>query len=92
MTYKTRIKFAEKEWLVIDNIEYNGNKYYYVIEDIAEQLEKVNDLEKYEGNYQIEFIYKLENGNYSNLVDQDLIQRLLAIVGQKALLNQEDFE
>ena len=92
MTYKTRIKFANQEWLVIDNIEKDGTKYYYIIEDIADQLEKVDNIEEYEGNYKIEFIYQLENGNYTNVIDQKLIDELLAIVGKRALLNQEDFE
>ena len=92
MTYKTRIKFADKEWLVIDNIEYKGEKYYYIVEDISEQLKNINSLEDYNGNYKMEFIYKLENGNYKNVVDQDLIKQLLAIVGQRAILNKENFE
>ena len=37
MTYKMRIKFDNREWLVIDNIEYEGIKYYYIIEDISEE-------------------------------------------------------
>lgn len=92
MTYKTRIKFADKEWLVIDNIEYKGEKYYYIVEDISEQLKNINSLKEYNGNYKMEFIYKLENGNYKNVVDQDLIKQLLAIVGQRAILNKENFE
>jgi hypothetical protein len=92
MTYKTRIKFAEKEWLVIDNIEYKNEKYYYIIEDIAEQLENIDNLEEYKGSYKMEFIYKLENGNYKNVVDQNLIQQLLAVVGQRMILNKKDLE
>ncbi len=92
MTYKTRIKFANRQWLVIDNIQYNQQKYYYIIEDISEQLIGLNSLEEYEGNFLAEFIYEIDNGNYKNVTDQELIEQLLAIVGQKTILNKEDFK
>lgn len=92
MTYKTRIKFDNREWLVIDNIEYQGIKYYYIIEDVSKELEKLKNIEEYKGNFTLEFIYKLDNGNYKNVTDQNLISKLLAIVGKNALLNKNDFE
>lgn len=92
MTYKMRIKFDNREWLVIDNIEYEGVKYYYIIEDISEELNGLKSLDEYEGNFTIEFIYKLDNGNYKNVTDQSLLDTLLAIVGKNTILNQEDFE
>lgn len=92
MTYKARIKFSDREWLVIDNIEYKGERYYYIIEDISEELNGLNSLDEYEGNFSMEFIYKLDNGNYRNVTDQQLIKQLLAVVGQRAVLNEEDFE
>lgn len=88
MIYKMRIKFDNREWLVVDNIEYENIKYYYIIEDISKELNNVKNIEEYEGNYSIEFIYKLENGNYKNVTDQKLIQNLLAIVGKRAILNK----
>lgn len=36
MTYKARIKFDNAEWLVMDSVEFEGTKYYYIIEDISE--------------------------------------------------------
>lgn len=88
MTYKMRIKFDNREWLVIDNIEYEGIRYYYIIEDISEKLERLKSLDEYEGTFNIEFIYKLENGNYKNVTDRKLIDVLLAIVGKNAILNE----
>ena len=88
MIYKMRIKFDNREWLVVDNIEYENIKYYYIIEDISKELNNVKNIEEYEENYSIEFIYKLENGNYKNVTDQKLIQNLLAIVGKRAILNK----
>ena len=67
MTYKMRIKFDNREWIVIDNIEY-------------------------EGKSTIEFIYKLDNGNYRNVTDESLLNTLTAIVGKRAVLNPNDFE
>ena len=92
MTYKARIKFGNKEWLVIDNIEYQGIKYYYIIEDISEEIENLKNIEEYEGHISIEFIYKLDNGNYKNVTDQELISVLLGIVGKNAFFRKEDFE
>ena len=92
MTYKTRIKYDNREWLVIDNIEYQGIKYFYIIEDISKELENVKNIEEYEGKITIEFIYKLDNGNYRNVTDQNLINILLAIVGKNFVLRKEDFE
>lgn len=92
MTYKMRIKFDNREWLVIDNIEYEGVKYYYIIEDISEELNGIKSLDEYEGNFTIEFIYKLDNGNYRNVTDQALLNTLSAIVGKNTILNKEDFE
>lgn len=92
MTYKMRIKFDNREWLVVDNVEYEGIKYYYIIEDISEELNGLKSLDEYEGNFTIEFIYKLDNGNYKNVTDEVLLNTLTAIVGKKAILNPEDFE
>ena len=92
MTYKMRIKFDNREWLVIDNIEYEGVKYYYIIEDISEELDGLKSLEDYEGKVTIEFIYKLDNGNYKNVTDEVLLNILTAIVGKRAVLNPNDFE
>jgi len=92
MTYKMRIKFDNREWLVIDNVEYEGVKYYYIIEDISEELNHLNSLEDYKGKVSMEFIYKLDDGNYKNVTDEALLNTLTAIVGKRAVLNPNDFE
>lgn len=89
MTYKMRIKFDGREWLVIDNIEYENVKYYYIIEDISEELNELKSLDEYEGNFVAEFIFKLDNGNYRNVTNQELINKLLAIVGTNAILKRK---
>lgn len=90
MNYKMRIKFDNREWLVVDNIEHKGIRYYYIIEDISEELDKVNKIEEYQGNFNLEFIYKLENGNYKNVTDTNLINELMSIVAKNAILKKED--
>lgn len=89
MEHKARIKFFDKEWLVIENVEYKGIKYYYIIEDISEKLENIENIEDYEGKFMIEFIYKLENGNYRNVVDQELIDKLSSLVALKKIASEK---
>lgn len=91
MTYKARIKFADREWLVIDNIEYKGVKYFYIIEDISEQLEGLDKIEEYKGDFLIEFIYRKENGDYKNVTDAELKNKLMTIVGKNAFFRKDDF-
>lgn len=90
MTYKARIKFDDRDWLVIDNIEYENVRYYYIIEDISDKLEGVDSIEEYKGKFNLEFIYKLDNGNYRNVTDKSLIDKLMAIVAQRAILKETD--
>lgn len=90
MTYKMRIKFDNREWLVIDNIEYKGIKYYYIIEDISEKLNNLKSLDEYKGNFSMEFIYKLDNGNYNNVTDKALLNTLSSIVAKNVILKPDD--
>lgn len=85
MAYKARIKFDNREWLVVDNVEYEGVKYFYIIEDISEQIENLKNIEEYDGNISIEFIYKADNNNYKNVTDKDLITKLSSIVAIRAI-------
>ena len=91
-TISTTMLTEDNEELVIDNIEYEGVKYYYIIEDISEELNGLKSLEDYKGKVTIEFIYKLDNGNYKNVTDEALLNTLTAIVGKRAVLNPNDFE
>lgn len=90
MNYKMRIKFDNREWLVIDNIEYENVKYYYIIEDVSDKINHLENLNDYDGKIKMEFIYKLDNGNYRNVTDKKIINILLAIVGKKNILKAED--
>ena len=88
MSYKARIKFDNREWLVVDNIEYEGVKYYYIVEDISGELENLESIEEYNGNLTLEFIHQVANGNYRNVTDKVLISKLMAIVATRNLNNE----
>ena len=92
MEYKARIKFDNREWLVIDNFEYENVKYYYIIEDASEKLNNLNNVEDYDGNFNLEFIYQVENGEYRNVTDQILINKLFAVTGGRLLKNKDNLE
>ena len=80
MGYRSRIIFDKREWLVIDVVEYNGVKYSYIIEDISEQLDNLENVEDFEGKLTAEFIYELPNGSYANVIDKQLIDTLSGLV------------
>ncbi len=83
---KARIKFNNRNWLVFDSFIFEGKKYMYIgSEDTANNLEKINSIEKYDGKIELEFIYELPNKNYTNVTDKDLIQRLLEEVVRRQL-------
>ena len=88
-SYIGRIKYDNREWLVVDFVEFGGKKYYYIIQDISEEIEKLENVEDFKGNITLEFIYKLDNGNYKNVTDQMLFNTLSALVGKKALTSEE---
>lgn len=85
MSYKARIKYNNREWLVVDNIEYQGIKYFYIIEDISNEIEELENIEDYQGKISIEFIYKSNGDNYKNVTDQELITKLSSIVAMRAI-------
>lgn len=85
MAYKARIKYNNREWLVVDNIEYQGIKYFYIIEDISNEIEELENIEDYQGKISIEFIYKSNGDNYKNVTDQELITKLSSIVAMRAI-------
>ncbi len=81
-----RIKFNNKNWLVFDSFIYEGTKYMYIgSEDTANELEKVESIEEYNGKVELEFIYELSNKNYKNVTDQELISKLFEVVVNRQL-------
>ena len=90
MSYKARIRFDNREWLVVDNIEYEGVRYFYIIEDISNELNDLENIQDYQENLSIEFIYKLDNGNYTNVTNQELITKLSSIIAIRAMNSKDN--
>lgn len=79
MEYKGRIKYDDLEWLVIDAFTYNEEKYMYLIEDVKEEIESKEDLANRKDIKMI-FIKKLSNGNYTEVKDEESINKLSEVV------------
>lgn len=80
MEYKGRVKYDNLEWLVIDAFTYNNEKYMYLIEDIEDDIESIDDLKNYSKDIKILFIRQLENGNYIDIKDEETINKLSEVV------------
>lgn len=79
MEYKGRIKYDNLEWLVIDAFTYNEDKYMYLIEDVKEEINSTEDLANRKDIKMI-FIKRLENGNYTEIRDEESINKLSEVV------------
>ena len=79
MEYKGRVKYDDIEWLVIDAFTYNEDKYMYLIEDVKEEITSVEDLAN-KKNIKMIFIKKLQNGNYTEIKDEEAINKLSEVV------------
>ncbi len=71
---KQKISFGNKEFYVICHFEYNGTRYYYIVEDTYKEG---MDITRPEGNIEVNFIYKCEDGKYENVVDDNLFSELM---------------
>lgn len=76
MDYKARVKFDDNEWLVIDAFNYNNKSYMYLIRDIEDEINSMNELKQNEDKINIIFIEKLENGNYVRVNDERKLEEL----------------
>ena len=79
MEYKGRIKYDNLEWLVIDAFTYNEEKYMYLIEDVKEEIESKEDLANRK-DIKVIFIKKISNGNYTEVKDEESINKLSEVV------------
>ncbi len=83
-----KIKFGEKEFYVVDRIDYKGVEYLYIYEDVYKEG---MDITKFEGDVEMNFIYKLGNGKYENVVDSKLFDILLQIATKRLFLNNNPY-
>lgn len=71
------ISFNGKKFILIDRFEYKGREYLYIIEDKSAEIEKLEHPEDYQGNIEVNFLTKCEDGEYETVVDNELFQKLL---------------
>lgn len=83
-----KIQFGKKDFYVVDQFEYKGTKYYYIYEDVYQEG---MDIEKFEGDIEINFIFKRDDGKFENVVDDDLFKKLLNMASKRLVLNQNKY-
>lgn len=74
--FKARIEFDHTIFYVLDNFEYDGTKYFYIVEDKSKELEDCGGLENYKGKIRMEYIYEDEPGIYQTVIDTELLKQL----------------
>ncbi len=83
-----KIQFGDKDFYVVDNFEYDGVKYYYIYEDVYKEG---MDIQKFEGDIEVNFIFKRDDGKYENVVDDKLFNKLLNFASKRLVLNKNKF-
>lgn len=79
--FETRIEFNNKVYLVYDHFELDGIKYYYIIEDISDELmnqEDINNFLESDKKVEMEFIYEVDSKThmYATVTDPNLLNLL----------------
>ena len=80
-----KIQFGDKDFYVVDTFEYDGKKYYYIYEDVYVDG---MDISNFDGDMEVNFIFKREDGKFENVVDDNLFKKLLNIASKRLILNQ----
>lgn len=79
-----KFKFAGIDYIIMDKFEHDGIEYMYLFEDISEKI-KGKDLSNLEENInaKVDFVYKCEDGMYENVVNDNLYNKLMALVNKR---------
>ena len=91
-----KIKFGEKEYYIIACVEYEGVKYYYIIEDSFNPKDPDFDNIKENVYTEVNFIFKRNDGLYENVTNDELFAKLSKLVtldyiaGINPLVNLDD--
>lgn len=91
--FKAKITFDGMDFFIYDYFDYEGIKYYYIIEDKSEQFKNEEDLNKFYSNptekIRIEFIFEFDKvtHTYKTVTDIDLLNKL-NIIEAKRLFNK----
>lgn len=83
--FKARIEFDHTIFYVLDNFEYDGRKYFYIVEDKSKELEDCGGFEKYKGKIRMEYIYEDEPGIYQTVTDTKLLKKLDVVQSARIL-------
>lgn len=84
-----KIGFGNKDYYVVDRFTYGEVEYLYLYEDIYE--EGKTDEELLDRNIEVNFIYKTENGKYTNVVDDKLFDKLMLYASRRLVENKNPF-
>ena len=87
-----KVKFAGREYIVMDKFEYQDKEYIYIFEDISKDI-KGKDIKNLTENIEAkaDFIYKCEDGKYENVVDDNLYEKLMILVNKRNMTGQSNF-
>jgi len=85
-----KIKYNGKEFYIAANIEYQGVKYYYIIENVYKPDLDMDNL-KEDLNVEVNFIYKLPDGRYQNVGDDELFKKLSKLVNLDYIAGNNQF-
>ncbi len=83
-----KIQFGEKDFYVVDRFDYKGVNYLYIYEDV---YKADIDIKNFEGDVEVNFIFKRNDGKFENVVDDKLFKELLNFASKRLVLGQNDF-
>lgn len=83
-----KIQFGKKDFYVVDVFEYKNTTYLYIYEDVYEEG---MDVSNFQGDIEVNFIYKLDNGKFENVMDEKLFNNLLHMASKRLVLNQNPY-
>ena len=86
-----KIKYNGKEFYVMANVEYKGIKYYYIMENVYSEENSDLDNLKEDLHVEVNFIYKLPNGLYQNVVDDELYAELNKLINIDYIAGNNQF-
>ena len=83
-----KLLFGGKEFYLADKFDYKGVKYFYIIEDIYEEGLTIEDINK---NIEVNFIYKVDDGGFKNVTDDQLFSELMIEASNRIMLNKAEY-
>lgn len=85
------LNFNGKKYILVDRFEFRNKEYLYIIEDKSAEIEKYEHPEDFQGNIEINFLTKCEDGEYETVVDDELFQKLLQQEGLRNLQGKNQY-